>query len=200
MRFYQGLLPAVIWDPKVGAPMVEFKNGIFDTEDEEIIERLYADGYLVEEDLKVLEAGGRLEHGGFTDGTSIDGQLPSGKPPVEEPEKFGGQPLTPAGNVSHDNLPADEEAEMATITQAGNIRHGRRGPVTAAEAGHDKVDDTEKAQRAVGKRKRKKVAKTDSSKKSTTMKKKKVVKKSVADKTTRKKKVRPKKAKVSKKK
>lgn len=199
MRFYQGLLPAVIWDPKVGAPMVEFKNGIFDTDDEKIIERLRADGYLVEEDLEVLKAGGRLEHGGFTDGTSVDGQLPSGKPPVEEPEKFGGQPLTPAGNVVHsDNLPANEETEMATITQAGNIRHGRIGPVTAEDAGHSTVDATEQAQRAAGKRKRKKVDKDSTSDKKT-KKKKKSTKKSDSDKSTKKKKVKKsKKTKVSK--
>ena len=37
MRFYQGLLPAIIWDPKVKAPKVEFNNGFFDTDDEDII-------------------------------------------------------------------------------------------------------------------------------------------------------------------
>ncbi len=164
MRFYQGLLPAIIWDPKVGAAIVEFKDGIFDTEDEKIIDRLHADGYLVEEDLAILEAGGRLDHGGFTDGTSVDNMLPSGKPPVEEPEKFGGQPLTPAGNVLHDNLPDSEEAEFTQVTQAGNIRHGKKGAQAPVDAGLAEIDAAEKAQRAAGKRPRKKKAEKPTSK------------------------------------
>jgi hypothetical protein len=94
MRFYQGLLPAIIWDPKRGAPLVEFNKGVFETDDEDIIRRLHKDGYLVEDDVEVLRDGGQLEHGGFKRATpeEADKNLPSGRSPMDNPEIAGGEP------------------------------------------------------------------------------------------------------------
>ena len=98
MRFYQGLLPAIIWDPKAGAPLVEFKQGVFDTEDEKIIALLHKRGYLVEEDVNELVRGGRVEHGGFEEQEPVDKDLPSGRPPMDNPEMAQGV-KTQAGNI-----------------------------------------------------------------------------------------------------
>lgn len=49
MRFFQGGRPAVIWNPSKKRPLVEFKKGVFDTEDEEIIKVLKSKGYVTQQ-------------------------------------------------------------------------------------------------------------------------------------------------------
>lgn len=111
MRFYQGLLPAIQWDKEKGAPRCEFKHGVLDTDDEELINFLLDKGYLVQEDVEHLERGGRLDHGGFEPQPSLDDQLPSGRPPMDNPELAQG----PTGNrpgMPLDNLPDSEQDEV----------------------------------------------------------------------------------------
>ena len=109
MRFYQGLLPAIQWDKETNSPKVEFVKGVFDTDDEELINFLFDKGYLVEEDVEELMAGGRLDHGGFEPQKPV--VLPSGRPPMDNPEMaHGGTPhhRAPLG----DTLPESEQAEL----------------------------------------------------------------------------------------
>lgn len=116
MRFYQGLLPAIIWDQKIGAPKVEFNNRIFDTDDEDIIAFLHKEGYLVEADVRVLEAGGNIDHGGFEPQESKDKDLPSGKLPMDNPEMApGGQPQ----KRERTNLPDSEQEDIAKASAGG---------------------------------------------------------------------------------
>ena len=118
MRFYQGLLPAIIWDPKVKAPKVEFNNGFFDTDDEDIIAFLHKEGYLVEEDGRVLEAGGNINHGGFEPQIPVDKDLPSGKAPMDNPELAPGG-LPQKRDVKLDNLPESEQEDYTTAQGGG---------------------------------------------------------------------------------
>jgi len=126
MRFYQGLLPAIIWDKEIGGPIVEFSLGIFDTDDEKIIKLLIGKGYLVEEDLRVLEQGGTLPHGGF-ETVDKDDQLPSGRPPMDNPEIAGGHPHAKQdAAVGYTTLPNSEGEDLRNtqrVTKSGNIEH-----------------------------------------------------------------------------
>jgi len=90
MKFYQGLLSRIIWDPSKGKPMADFGvEGTFETDDEDLIKLLRGKGYLVYSDLEILEATGRLPHGGF-EKEAIDNHLPSGRPPVEDDKNIHG--------------------------------------------------------------------------------------------------------------
>lgn len=118
MRFYQGLLPAIIWDPKVKAPKVEFKNGIFDTDDEDIIIFLKKEGYLIEEDVKILEAGGNIDHGGFEPQVPVDKDLPSGRAPMDDPD------MAPSGipqkrKMQLDAFPNNEQEDLTKVQGEG---------------------------------------------------------------------------------
>lgn len=123
MRFYQGLLPAIVWDPTAGAPGAEFVKGVFDTEDEKLILLLQKKGYLDRADVGVLQAGGTLPHGGF-ERVSDDSKLPSGRPPMDNPELAGGVPHSQdTSKIKGDSLRTRSEAkELVTVstTEAGN--------------------------------------------------------------------------------
>jgi len=117
MRFYQGLLSAIIWDPKRGRPLVEFVKGIFETDDEEIIRRLHKDGYLVEDDVAILRAGGNLAHGGFEPQTPSDKDLPSGRPPMDNPEIAGGEPHKRSRDVVSSKSDTKESPETIGLAE-----------------------------------------------------------------------------------
>lgn len=127
MRFYQGLLPAIQWDKEKGAPKCEFRNGVLDTDDEELIEFLHEKGYLVQEDVNVLEAGGTLDHGGFEPQVPVDKDLPSGRPPMDNPE------MAPGG-VPHkrdavlDSLPTTEQADLNNGPAGGEANAAQEAP------------------------------------------------------------------------
>lgn len=90
MKFYQGLLPRILWDPSKNTILLEFsQNGTFETEDENLIKLLRGKGYPVEADLIELERTGRLPHGGFE---KVIGEhdLPSGRSSVEDPDSVHG--------------------------------------------------------------------------------------------------------------
>ena len=159
MRFYQGLLPAILWDKKIGGPIVEFRKGIFDTDDEDIIALLHDRGYLTREDVSILEAGGTLAHGGFEE-VPDDSKLPSGRPPMDNPELAGGEPHAQVDpNIKApkgDSLPQTEGADLdkTRITDAGNVIHGTDdGPIDLTQG----IADAEKQQIKIGKRKRGKI-------------------------------------------
>lgn len=156
MRFYQGLLPAIVWDAKVGAPKWEFKNGVFDTDDENLINELLDYGYLTREDVAILEAGGTLPHGGFGPQPPIDSQLPSGRPPMDDPDAAQNQPgyrrfPGAVGAVSQsdprqarqklgDNLPDNEEQDLRSVVRSQRIKSGEveGGVVKPVEGEPDK--------------------------------------------------------------
>lgn len=118
MKFYQGLLPAIIWDPRHGRPLVEFVRGVVDVDDEDIIKRLHKAGYLVEEDVAVLEAGGNIAHGGFEPQTPVDKDLPSGRSPMDNPEMAPGG-LPHKRERLTDSLPDNEQADLEKGKPAG---------------------------------------------------------------------------------
>lgn len=90
MKFYQGLLPRIIWDASSGKSLAEFGlDGTLETDDEDLIKLLRGKGYLLDVDLGILEATGRLPHGGF-EKTPIDSKLPSHRPPVEDDSNIYG--------------------------------------------------------------------------------------------------------------
>jgi hypothetical protein len=156
MRFYQGLLPAIVWDKVVGAPKWEFKNGVFDTDDENLINELLDYGYLTREDVAILEAGGTLPHGGFEPQPPIDSQLPSGRPPMDDPDAAMNQPgyrrfpgavgavtqPNPRQARQHlgDNLPASEEQDLRNVVRSQRIKSGEveKGVVKPIEGEPDK--------------------------------------------------------------
>jgi len=70
MRFYQGSKPAIIWNPEAKKPRVQFVNGIFETEDAELINLLEGKGYLTQMQKDTLIDLGTKEHGGFRQATS----------------------------------------------------------------------------------------------------------------------------------
>lgn len=170
MRFYQGLLPAVIWDKEIRAPSVEFKNGVFDTEDEKLIEMLTTKGYLTRVDIQTLEDGGTLDHGGF-ERQVFDEDLPSGRPPMDNPEIAGGDPLIAQARTmgpSADKLPSNENADLARhtashrTTEAGNMLHeapASTDQVTRKRDTAKKVGSKVKATKGKGKTKGKTKAK-----------------------------------------
>lgn len=132
MRFYQGLLPAVQWDKEKGASRCEFKNGVLDTDDEELINFLLDEGYLVQEDVDILERGGNLDHGGFEPQIPVDKDLPSGRPPMDNPELAQGPT---GGNVGGsrapltDRLPESEQAELnQNVVDAAPVQKRTRTP------------------------------------------------------------------------
>jgi len=131
MRFYQGLLPAVQWDKEVGAPKCEFKKGVLDTDDEELINFLLDKGYLVQKDVDVLVAGGNLDHGGFEPQEPSDKDLPSGRPPMDNPEMAQGGGVIPATRpVLTDNLPVSEQAEInSTVVDTTPVQKRKTTPV-----------------------------------------------------------------------
>lgn len=157
MRFYQGLLPAILWDKKIGGPIVEFKRGIFDTEDEDIIALLHKRGYLTIEDVEILQAGGTLPHGGF-EKVVDDSLLPSGRSPMDNPELAGGVPHAQAipKEAPKDDLPQTESQDLARtkITDSGNILHGVEADGGPQDLADDIIAESEVRQRATGKRKR----------------------------------------------
>ena len=108
MKFYQGLLPRIIWDASKNKILLEFSTeGIFETEDENLIKLLRGKGYPLEADLIELERTGRLPHGGFEKSIG-DHDLPSGRSPVEDPDSVHGvKPQV------RQRVPDSEEAEMA---------------------------------------------------------------------------------------
>lgn len=183
MRFYQGLLPAIVWDAKVGAPKWEFKNGVFDTDDENLINELLDYGYLTREDVAILEAGGTLPHGGFEPQPPIDSQLPSGRPPMDDPDAAMNQPgyrrfPGAVGAVQQqnqgqarrplgDNLPANEEQDLRNVVRAQRIKSGEveNGIIKIAEGEPDKRPRVKKTDV-------KESAKTASAKKSSSSSKK----------------------------
>lgn len=118
MKFYQGLLPAIIWDPRHGRPLVEFVKGVADVDDEDIIKRLHKEGYLVEEDVAVLEAGGNIAHGGFEPQIPVDKDLPSGRSPMDNPEMAPGG-LPHKRERLTDSLPENEQVDLAKGGKVG---------------------------------------------------------------------------------
>ena len=90
MKFYQGLLPRIIWDPSNNKILIEFdRNGEFETEDENLIKLLRGKGYPIERDLIELERTGRLPHGGF-EKVIGDHDLPSGRLAIEDSDSVHG--------------------------------------------------------------------------------------------------------------
>lgn len=85
MIFYQGLLPAKIWDPVKEKIVVDFNvgDGSIKTSDEEIIKLLKQKGYPTTEDMFELERTGKLPHGGFENIGKE--KLPSKRPAIEQP-------------------------------------------------------------------------------------------------------------------
>lgn len=88
MRFYQGGRPAVIWNPETKKPDVEFNQGVFETEDERLIELLRSKGYLTQMEQEKLVALGTVPHGGFEgQGPTVEGAAtaaPHAVPKVED--------------------------------------------------------------------------------------------------------------------
>lgn len=156
MRFYQGLLPAIQWDKTAGKPFCEFKHGILDTDDEELIKFLHEKGYLVQEDVEHLEAGGRLDHGGFEPQVSKDNQLPSGRPPMDNPEMAQGGTPHKRGVVT-DSLPDNEQMDMAkeTVTEKPKVTKRAKPkakPKTAAKKSTAKSKAKTTAKRSIKRR------------------------------------------------
>lgn len=114
MKFYQGLLPRIIWDPSKNKPLVEFGlDRCFETEDENLIKLLRGKGYLLDQDMAELERTGTLPHGGF-EKVIEDGDLPSGRASIEdESTVHGAKP-----QVRARQLPADEGQDLATDKKA----------------------------------------------------------------------------------
>ena len=107
MRFYQGLLPRMIWSPSDNKVLVDFSpNGEFETEDEDLIKLLRGKGYPIYGDMLELEATGTLPHGGF-EKVIEDGELPSGRPSIEE-EVTGQKAKVRPRNI----LPATEAQDL----------------------------------------------------------------------------------------
>jgi hypothetical protein len=125
MRFYQGLLPRIIWDPVSEKPLVEFERKdergavCFDTEDEKIIKLLRKKGYPTYTDLKELEITGQLPHGGFE---KMTGALPSGRPAIEE--EGTGVPI--AHDAGFDSDVTEEEALAASAQKSPGRKIKRR--------------------------------------------------------------------------
>lgn len=137
MRFYQGLLPAVQWDKEKGASRCEFKNGVLDTDDEELINFLLDEGYLVQEDVDILERGGNLDHGGFEPQIPVDKDLPSGRPPMDNPELAQGPTGGNAGGSRApltDRLPDSEQAELnQNVVDNSPVKKRTRAAETTTE-------------------------------------------------------------------
>jgi hypothetical protein len=110
MKFYQGLLPRIIWDPSKNKTLVEFGlDRTFETEDENLIKLLRGKGYLLDRDMAELERTGTLPHGGF-EKVIEDGDLPSGRASVEdESTVHGAKP-----QVRARQLPSTEGQALAT--------------------------------------------------------------------------------------
>jgi hypothetical protein len=113
MKFYQGLLPRIIWDPSKNTALLEFnETGEFETEDENLIKLLRGKGYLLDRDMVELERTGRLPHGGF-EKVIEDGDLPSGRPAVEDESNVH----RPKANVRPRQVPVTEQVDMAGVPQ-----------------------------------------------------------------------------------
>jgi hypothetical protein len=125
MRFYQGLLPRIIWDPSEGKPLVEFSlEGVFETEDEKIIKCLKRDGYLVQRDLDELERTGKLAHGGFEKPIVDERELPSGRKPIEDPSNVhSSEPFK-----RERKLPEDEQADLKVSFPETESETGKAKP------------------------------------------------------------------------
>jgi hypothetical protein len=110
MKFYQGLLPRIIWDPSKNETLVEFgTDRTFETEDENLIKLLRGKGYLLDRDMAELERTGTLPHGGF-EKVIEDGDLPSGRASVEdESSVHGAKP-----QVRARKMPATEAQDLVT--------------------------------------------------------------------------------------
>jgi len=108
MKFYQGLLSRIIWDPSKNKILVEFdRNRTFETEDENLIKLLRGKGYLLDRDMAELERTGTLPHGGF-EKVIQDGDLPSGRPSVEDKSSVHG----PQPKVRARQLPGTEQQDL----------------------------------------------------------------------------------------
>lgn len=114
MIFYQGLLESKIWSEKHQKIVVDFSpDGVFETDDEEIIETLNEMGYPTEFDRQEWERTGRFPRkGGFQNVGKVD-KLPSGRPSVED-YKPGQQ--TPVRAPDAPPMPATETADLHTAT------------------------------------------------------------------------------------
>lgn len=111
MKFYQGLLPRIIWDASDNRALLEFdEHGEFETEDENLIKLLRGKGYLLDRDMAELEKTGRLPHGGF-EKVIEDGDLPSGRPAVEDDSHVHGPPAKV--RPRQQAVPTSEAADMA---------------------------------------------------------------------------------------
>jgi len=109
MKFYQGLLPRIIWDPSKNTSLVEFdRNGEFETDDEDLIKLLAGKGYPTYSEMMTLEMTGRLPHGGFE--KVDDDTLPSGRPSVEEEGDLHTPKVKTRKRI---DLPATEAQELA---------------------------------------------------------------------------------------
>jgi len=109
MKFYQGLLPRIIWDPSNNRALLEFdERGEFETEDEDLLKLLRGKGYLLDRDMAELERTGRLPHGGF-EKVIEDGDLPSGRLAVEDDSYVHGPPAKV--RPRHQAVPVSEAAD-----------------------------------------------------------------------------------------
>lgn len=147
MKFYQGLLPRIIWDPSKNTALLEFDdNGVFETDDENLIKLLRGKGYLLDMDMAELERTGRLPHGGFE--KVGEENLPSGRPAVEDDTHIHGQkPLVRARQ-----MPATEAADVGTTREEPvmNVRDEEVVPVRTRK----KPTTVKKSKRKIRRRKK----------------------------------------------
>lgn len=154
MIFYQGLLESKIWSEKQQKIVVDFSpNGVFETDDEEIIELLNKMEYPTQADRLEWEKTGRYPRRGGFHRLGEKPNLPSGRPAIEDYEP-GKQ--TPVRAANAPSMPATEKAELASTlppTPAADKVVKRKKATTAKKkTSSKKVPVTTKPKKKIARR------------------------------------------------